>query len=132
MEAKAPRKGSVFDRLGGRVIPKVCTFWLAGRCNRNPCRFMHSEMLESDASPSHSCGANYQKQSRNLVWRSSNYSAPMETDEGRVGRSTNTFPDRELRNEERMQHKHMDLEIANAWTGKDENELRNGGRMHMD
>ncbi|XP_004510869.1 zinc finger CCCH domain-containing protein 17-like [Cicer arietinum] len=24
-----------------RVIPKPCHYWLAGRCNRNPCRFLH-------------------------------------------------------------------------------------------
>ncbi|KAK9273123.1 hypothetical protein L1049_017930 [Liquidambar formosana] len=28
---------------GGSSNRNVCSFWLAGRCNRNPCRFMHGE-----------------------------------------------------------------------------------------
>ena len=38
----------VFDRLEGQqsqhlyVKNQVCKFWLAGKCNRNPCRFLHS------------------------------------------------------------------------------------------
>ncbi|CAI9090351.1 OLC1v1025108C1 [Oldenlandia corymbosa var. corymbosa] len=43
------RTRSVFDRLGGpkrpqfksQVTPRVCSFWLAGKCNRNYCRFLH-------------------------------------------------------------------------------------------
>ena len=31
---------------------KVCSFWLAGNCTRNPCRFLHSE-----AAPTTSCTA---------------------------------------------------------------------------
>lgn len=26
-----------------RVIGTTCVYWLQGRCNRNPCRFLHSE-----------------------------------------------------------------------------------------
>lgn len=120
MELKRAKKGSAFDRLGGRAVShKVCTYWLAGRCNRNPCRFIHTE-LESDASPSHFCGAaKFQRQCRNMTWKSSNYSAPMARDEERVGKSTKNVPERELRNG-RMQHEHMDWEIANASTRKDD------------
>ncbi|XP_059637905.1 zinc finger CCCH domain-containing protein 48-like [Cornus florida] len=41
------KERSVFSRLGGGgggpVFNKVCSYWLAGRCNRNPCRFLHEE-----------------------------------------------------------------------------------------
>lgn len=36
---------------------KVCSFWLAGKCSRNPCRFLHSEAALTTsyaASPNHS------------------------------------------------------------------------------
>lgn len=42
------RDRSVFDRLREQqsqhhyVKNQVCKYWLAGRCNRNPCRFLHS------------------------------------------------------------------------------------------
>ncbi|MED6210344.1 hypothetical protein PIB30_063248, partial [Stylosanthes scabra] len=26
----------------GRATPPTCKYWVAGRCNRNPCRFSHS------------------------------------------------------------------------------------------
>ena len=28
---------------------KICSFWAAGRCNRNPCRFMHGEPLRENS-----------------------------------------------------------------------------------
>ncbi|KZV58504.1 zinc finger CCCH domain-containing protein 17-like [Dorcoceras hygrometricum] len=44
METKTARRCSVFDRVGGQNAKnQVCSFWLAGKCNRNPCRFMHRE-----------------------------------------------------------------------------------------
>ncbi|WJX92793.1 hypothetical protein P8452_74385 [Trifolium repens] len=30
-----------------RNIPTTCIYWLAGRCNRNPCRFLHSQTPSS-------------------------------------------------------------------------------------
>ncbi|KAK4769722.1 hypothetical protein SAY87_030254 [Trapa incisa] len=29
---------------------KVCSYWLKGRCNRNPCRFLHPELPLQNAS----------------------------------------------------------------------------------
>ncbi|WZZ89043.1 hypothetical protein YC2023_117622 [Brassica napus] len=43
----------VFDRLGGSNRPaaaakgsrqEVWSYWRAGRCNRNPCQFLHREL----------------------------------------------------------------------------------------
>lgn len=34
---------SAFDRIRGGAVNVVCSFWLAGRCARNPCRFLHPE-----------------------------------------------------------------------------------------
>ncbi|KAH7863905.1 hypothetical protein Vadar_023230 [Vaccinium darrowii] len=34
---------SAFDRIRGGAVNVVCSFWLAGRCTRNPCRFLHPE-----------------------------------------------------------------------------------------
>ncbi|KAI4354965.1 hypothetical protein L6164_003784 [Bauhinia variegata] len=36
MDIKATRRT---ERFGG----ETCAYWLAGRCNRNPCRFLHGE-----------------------------------------------------------------------------------------
>jgi hypothetical protein len=41
------------------IIPTTCYYWLNGRCNRNPCRFLHSEPpLPSTASRSVSNAVN--------------------------------------------------------------------------
>ncbi|KAL8487600.1 hypothetical protein ACS0TY_024062 [Phlomoides rotata] len=43
MEVKTARNAS--SLLNIRPAKKqVCRFWLQGRCNRNPCRFMHTEL----------------------------------------------------------------------------------------
>ncbi|WCJ20377.1 Zinc finger CCCH domain-containing protein 17 [Euphorbia peplus] len=36
-----PAEGKVYSNV-------VCQFWLAGKCNRNPCRFSHTELPTSD------------------------------------------------------------------------------------
>ncbi|CDP08900.1 unnamed protein product [Coffea canephora] len=47
----------VFDRLEGQqsqhlyVKNQVCKFWLAGKCNRNPCRFLHSHSPNPQPQP---------------------------------------------------------------------------------
>ena len=36
------------DERGGRHVNNmVCSFWLRGRCNRNPCRFLHQELPQN-------------------------------------------------------------------------------------
>ncbi|XP_045806478.1 zinc finger CCCH domain-containing protein 48-like [Trifolium pratense] len=32
-----------WTRIDRRIIPTTCYYWLNGRCNRNPCRFLHSK-----------------------------------------------------------------------------------------
>ncbi|KAE9597539.1 putative transcription factor C3H family [Lupinus albus] len=46
------------QRFGG----KQCSYWLAGRCNRNPCRFLHS-VTPSTSSPYYT--AQYNNKPRN-------------------------------------------------------------------
>ncbi|PSS24341.1 Zinc finger CCCH domain-containing protein [Actinidia chinensis var. chinensis] len=49
MDVKAARgvseraQRSVCDRVRGGTVNNVCSYWLAGRCTRNPCRFLHME-----------------------------------------------------------------------------------------
>ncbi|KAL0387471.1 UNVERIFIED_CONTAM: Zinc finger CCCH domain-containing protein 17 [Sesamum radiatum] len=79
MAVKAATRVSIFDRVGGQPVKtQVCTYWLAGRCNRNPCRFMHREPPPPQsretqlAPPKNVCGM----QSRKMTWRSPNYNNP--------------------------------------------------------
>ncbi|KAA8515991.1 hypothetical protein F0562_019170 [Nyssa sinensis] len=45
---------SRFNRVPGRHVNNVvCTYWLAGRCNRNPCRFLHRELPPSKSMQLH-------------------------------------------------------------------------------
>ncbi|XP_059438087.1 zinc finger CCCH domain-containing protein 48-like [Corylus avellana] len=46
MDSKTARKPYVFDRLGRKPAHNkpVCIFWRNGKCLRNPCRFLHSEL----------------------------------------------------------------------------------------
>ncbi|KAL0449580.1 UNVERIFIED_CONTAM: Zinc finger CCCH domain-containing protein 48 [Sesamum latifolium] len=79
MAVKAATRVSIFDRLGGQPVKtQVCTYWLAGRCNRNPCRFMHRESpppqsRETKLAPPKDVRG---MQSRKMTWRSPNYNNP--------------------------------------------------------
>ncbi|XP_042480623.1 zinc finger CCCH domain-containing protein 17-like [Macadamia integrifolia] len=44
--ARDGNKLSVFNRLGATAAKplKVCRYWRSGRCNRNPCPFLHREL----------------------------------------------------------------------------------------
>lgn len=118
MEVKAARKVSIYDRLEGKPVRnEVCSYWLAGRCNRNPCRFIHK-----DKSPSPPHGANRQKQSRKMAWMKPSYSSPMTGDEERWSRSTKSIWHMELTTDGRK-HSHMDQEIAHTALGKDSRTL---------
>ncbi|XP_050218805.1 zinc finger CCCH domain-containing protein 48-like [Mercurialis annua] len=53
MDAKMATKSTIHDRLGRQPVPakhnyyinrSVCKYWLAGKCSRNPCKFMHTEV----------------------------------------------------------------------------------------
>lgn len=86
------RDRSVFDRLREQqsqhhyVKNQVCKYWLAGRCNRNPCRFLHSHSpnpqphSQSKPSPqpqpkqSGDPNANYGSKTKS-TWRNPNISA---------------------------------------------------------
>lgn len=38
-------QGNFYSQRGYNApSTKVCTYWLAGRCNRNPCRFLHMDL----------------------------------------------------------------------------------------
>ncbi|XP_031399729.1 zinc finger CCCH domain-containing protein 48-like isoform X2 [Punica granatum] len=42
--AAMPAEEGRYGRLCARTGTKVCSFWLEGRCTRNPCRFLHVEL----------------------------------------------------------------------------------------
>jgi hypothetical protein len=46
MDIKTTRKPYVFDRRGRKSAHNkpVCIFWRNGKCLKNPCRFLHSEL----------------------------------------------------------------------------------------
>ncbi|XP_073126110.1 zinc finger CCCH domain-containing protein 17-like [Henckelia pumila] len=56
MASKTARRCSVFYHFDGQNVKKnqVCAFWLAGKCNRNPCRFMHRQPQPQHQNPSSS------------------------------------------------------------------------------
>ncbi|KAL8495386.1 hypothetical protein ACS0TY_019508 [Phlomoides rotata] len=86
MEVKTARDASVFHRLN--VLPaknQVCRFWLQGRCNRNPCKFMHRESPppqteQPSFAPPHDIR---QKQPRSMIWKN-----PVSKKKGHVDQST--------------------------------------------
>ncbi|KAL0379602.1 UNVERIFIED_CONTAM: Zinc finger CCCH domain-containing protein 48 [Sesamum angustifolium] len=76
MAVKIANRVSIFDRVGGQPVKtQVCTYWLAGRCKRNPCRFLHRELPPPQshetqlAPPKDICGM----QSKKKTWRRPNY-----------------------------------------------------------
>ncbi|KAL0458465.1 UNVERIFIED_CONTAM: Zinc finger CCCH domain-containing protein 48 [Sesamum latifolium] len=79
MAVKTANRVSIFDRVGGQPVKtQVCTYWLAGRCKRNPCRFMHRE---SPPPQSHEIQSAPPKdirgmQSKKMTWRRPNYYNP--------------------------------------------------------
>ncbi|XP_059651483.1 zinc finger CCCH domain-containing protein 48-like [Cornus florida] len=71
-------RSSVFNRRGGGggpVVNKVCSYWLAGRCTRKPCRFLHSEeSLPQKSKQQCHRGSPYNKYPGSNTWqRSPNY-----------------------------------------------------------
>ncbi|PIN05935.1 WD40 repeat-containing protein [Handroanthus impetiginosus] len=79
MAVKAGRGVSVFDRLGGRPVKnQVCKFWLMGRCNRNPCRFMHRESPPPQSEQPHSAphADDHRHKSRKMTWKNPKYDTP--------------------------------------------------------
>ncbi|CAK9145779.1 unnamed protein product [Ilex paraguariensis] len=82
MDIKAARRVSVYKQLGGErhghVMKnnKVCSYWLQGRCSRNPCRFLHPELspIPQPFVQSHSTCEDHSVTSR-LTWRNPNFSS---------------------------------------------------------
>ncbi|XP_073061597.1 zinc finger CCCH domain-containing protein 48-like isoform X2 [Primulina eburnea] len=76
MASKTANRCSVFSRLEGQNVKnQVCSFWLAGKCNRNPCRFMHRESPPPQPQHHHplaSCD-NRSEVSHKLTWKNPNY-----------------------------------------------------------
>ncbi|KAK1324506.1 Zinc finger CCCH domain-containing protein 17 [Acorus calamus] len=63
----------IFQRLGGGHSstssysrPKVCHFWLAGRCTKNPCPYLHSDPSDSSST---SMAAPPKRIHQNLTYR---------------------------------------------------------------
>ncbi|GAA0153197.1 hypothetical protein LIER_11496 [Lithospermum erythrorhizon] len=74
MEIKEPRKVSVFNNVGGGgqyVRKQVCAYWLEGRCNRNPCRFMH-RLSPAPQSKDHSGLVPSDNRKPKSTWRNAN------------------------------------------------------------
>lgn len=69
MDANSTRtKGVALERIGGQpaVSNTVCKYWLAGRCNRYPCRFLHSESQPKQCQR----GSNFKSK---MTWRNPDY-----------------------------------------------------------
>ncbi|KAL3536889.1 hypothetical protein ACH5RR_000255 [Cinchona calisaya] len=69
-------KRPVFDRLGGGqqyVRNQVCKYWLAGKCNRSPCRFLHPDSPKSQPQPKQSYDHNSNNKFKS-TWRNPNQS----------------------------------------------------------
>lgn len=77
MEVKAARNVSFFNRLDGEFSKnKVCVYWLSGRCNRDPCRFMHRESPpQTRKTHSASLESHYLKSS-SRTWKNPNFCTP--------------------------------------------------------
>ncbi|KAL2460745.1 Zinc finger CCCH domain-containing protein 48 [Abeliophyllum distichum] len=77
MDVKAARRISVFKRLeGGQPVRnKVWAYWLAGRCNQGPCKFMHRESPTLQTKQTHSASheESGRLQSSKRSWRNPNY-----------------------------------------------------------
>ncbi|KAL0292260.1 UNVERIFIED_CONTAM: Zinc finger CCCH domain-containing protein 17 [Sesamum calycinum] len=120
MAVKAATRVSIFDRVGGQPVKtQVCTYWLAGRCNRNPCRFMHRESPPPQscetqlAPPKNVCGM----QSRKMTWRSPNYNNPgtatLSSDKGGMHSSINGQSSRQnILANTANENVHMDQEMT--------------------
>ncbi|XP_011092061.1 zinc finger CCCH domain-containing protein 48-like isoform X1 [Sesamum indicum] len=79
MAVKAATRVSTCDGFGGLPVKtQVCTYWLAGRCNRNPCRFMHRESPPPQSREIQLAPAKDVRgmQSRKMTWRSPKYKNP--------------------------------------------------------
>ncbi|KAJ9691693.1 hypothetical protein PVL29_013774 [Vitis rotundifolia] len=47
MDIKPSRLVGDKNERGRRVNNMVCSYWLRGKCNRNPCRFLHQELPQN-------------------------------------------------------------------------------------
>lgn len=65
---KVMTKGCILERNGRqpRVTNIVCKYWLAGKCNRYPCTFLHSELQRTQ-------GRKWSNLNSNNTWRNPNY-----------------------------------------------------------
>ncbi|KAM7508885.1 hypothetical protein LguiA_019338 [Lonicera macranthoides] len=83
-------KASAFNGVGGGHYVStniVCKYWLSGRCNRNPCRFLHGESSPPQPKqprlfkrPSSAVNEDNRTCFRsNLSWRNPNYSSSKNT-----------------------------------------------------
>ncbi|XP_022885598.1 zinc finger CCCH domain-containing protein 48-like isoform X2 [Olea europaea var. sylvestris] len=77
MDVKAARRVTVFNRLeGGFAKNKVCAYWLSGRCNRDPCRFMHRESPPQTRQTHAASPETHYLKSTRRTWRNPNFHTP--------------------------------------------------------
>ncbi|CAA2972459.1 Hypothetical predicted protein [Olea europaea subsp. europaea] len=77
MDVKASRRVTVFNRLeGGFAKNKVCAYWLSGRCNRDPCRFMHRESPPQTRQTHAASPETHYLKSNRRTWRNPNFHTP--------------------------------------------------------
>ncbi|KAG6435716.1 hypothetical protein SASPL_100591 [Salvia splendens] len=80
MAITTARKESVFVRVGGKPLKnQVCIYWLEGRCNRSPCRYLHKESLPSKTQRQPQLAppnAVPSKQPKSRTWKNPNFDGP--------------------------------------------------------
>lgn len=124
MEIRTARNVSVFGRLGGKPGKnQVCIYWRQGRCNRNPCRFLHRESLPSETeqqpqlAPPHDV---YSKQPKKRTWRNPNYDVSKRSSNScNEGGMSNTISDHDILGTNIGKSGHRDQGTAIGLVGRD-------------
>ena len=78
MDIYTPQR-TVFKRLGRSREPysknRVCSFWLQGKCSRNPCRFLHTDFLQSKNEEFYGSHQQHNSNKLKFTWRNPKQSA---------------------------------------------------------
>ncbi|KAG8391741.1 hypothetical protein BUALT_Bualt01G0218600 [Buddleja alternifolia] len=119
MEVRTVRKVSAYR--GQPAKNQVCIYWLAGRCNRNPCRFMHRESPPPQSKQPQSAPPDdiHRKQSSKSTWKNPNHNFPrsgiVSTNEGGSFKSTsNQSTPQKVLDDTGRKISHMDRKMVNS------------------
>ncbi|KAH6831671.1 zinc finger WD40 repeat protein 1 [Perilla frutescens var. hirtella] len=90
--------------FGGKPVKnQVCIYWLQGRCNRNPCKFLHRESLPAGRSQTQKQpqlappSDIYSKKTKAWTWRNHNHDVSKRSDNSSNGVSmSNTTSDQNI------------------------------------